>query len=135
MKAGGVVCIVLGVAIIALAIGAAMSGEPASKTDQGAMAMTFATLLGVLMIVGGANTIQKAKKAASTPPPPAPQVPPPPPAKSCPSCGKPVAEDYAVCGYCARPLVAKCGSCGREIRPDFRVCPYCGKTPAATAPS
>ncbi len=46
--------------------------------------------------------------------------------KSCPKCGKHVAEDMIACPYCATDLDrGHCHNCGKAVEEDWRVCPYC----------
>lgn len=47
----------------------------------------------------------------------------------CPSCGKPLSEDFLVCPYCAEDISQTCQKCSRVIQPDWQVCPFC-KHPA-----
>jgi len=44
----------------------------------------------------------------------------------CPSCGRPIDEEYMVCPYCGTSLKIQCSQCGRLIPMDSSVCPYCG---------
>lgn len=49
---------------------------------------------------------------------------------ACPSCRRPVQDDFAVCAFCAAPVKHGCGRCGRQLRLAWRFCPYCA-TPRA----
>ena len=116
MKAGRVVGALLGAALMFFAVGAYLSNEPASKTEQGRIMVIVAFVFGFLMVISNAAAGSKAGK-------PAPVLPTQP---QCPSCKKPVQADYQICPYCATALQRHCPSCHKEVGPDFKVCPYCG---------
>ena len=44
----------------------------------------------------------------------------------CPSCGKPVKEDFNVCPYCGKTIKKICHKCGKILEDDYKKCPYCG---------
>ena len=44
----------------------------------------------------------------------------------CPTCSKPVREDFVMCPHCGVSLKEKCTSCQRNIAPEWKICPYCG---------
>jgi len=46
--------------------------------------------------------------------------------KTCPTCSKPVKDEFEMCPYCGANLKEKCPSCGKSVEADWRVCPYCG---------
>ena len=53
------------------------------------------------------------------------------PARSCPSCGKPLAEDFTFCPGCGFRLTGHtCDGCGKPMEPDWIVCPHCGREQA-----
>ncbi len=45
----------------------------------------------------------------------------------CPSCGKTVHLDFALCPYCRHEIRSNCPSCKRLLQPDWPLCPYCKK--------
>ena len=46
--------------------------------------------------------------------------------RTCPTCGKPVQDDFVVCPYCGTQLKRSCPSCGRTVDVNWKVCAYCG---------
>ena len=44
----------------------------------------------------------------------------------CPSCQKILAEQYAYCPYCAKPINPKCQTCGCLLEDNWQACPDCG---------
>ncbi len=50
--------------------------------------------------------------------------------RSCPKCGKKVAEDMKFCPYCGitMPEINRCQNCGKELQADMTFCPYCGQS-------
>jgi RNA polymerase subunit RPABC4/transcription elongation factor Spt4 len=116
MKAGRVIGALLGAALIFFAVGAFLSNEPASKTDQGRIMIIVAFVFGFLMVVSNAAAGSKPTKSVSLP---ASQP-------ECPTCKKPIQADYQICPYCATSLHRHCPNCHKEIGPDFNLCPYCG---------
>ena len=50
--------------------------------------------------------------------------------RSCPKCGKKVAEDMKFCPYCGitMPEINRCQRCGKELQEDMTFCPYCGQS-------
>lgn len=46
--------------------------------------------------------------------------------RSCPSCSRPVEEDFLVCPHCRARLREACGSCGKPLELSWAACPYCG---------
>lgn len=44
----------------------------------------------------------------------------------CPSCSKPVQQDFKLCPHCGKSLRNQCPSCGKNTSPEWKVCPYCG---------
>lgn len=46
--------------------------------------------------------------------------------KNCPSCSRPVKDEFEICPYCGANLREKCPSCGKSVEKDWKVCPYCG---------
>jgi RNA polymerase subunit RPABC4/transcription elongation factor Spt4 len=50
-----------------------------------------------------------------------------PGAVACPSCERPVRDNFAVCPYCGLELGKECRGCGKRVELDWRVCAYCGK--------
>lgn len=115
MKAGRVIGALLGAALMFFAVGAYLSNEPASKTDQGRIMVIAAFAFGFVMVISNAAGGSKATK-------PAPVLPTQP---VCPTCNKPVQADYQICPYCATALQRHCPNCHKEVGPDFKVCPYC----------
>ncbi len=51
----------------------------------------------------------------------------------CPTCGKPVQDDFVVCPYCGTQLKRSCPSCGRAVDVNWNVCAYCGADLTASA--
>ncbi len=45
---------------------------------------------------------------------------------ACPSCRRPVEDDFVLCAYCGTTLKQACGQCGRALLLTWRNCPYCG---------
>ncbi len=43
----------------------------------------------------------------------------------CPSCLKPVGEDFLICPNCMTTLRRPCTECERPLDMDWAVCPYC----------
>lgn len=116
MKAGRVIGALLGATLMFFAVGAYLSNEPASKTDQGRIMVIVAFVFGFLMVISNLSTASKPSKAVNLPP-----VQP-----VCPTCKKPIQADYQVCPYCATTLHRHCPSCHKEVGSDFKLCPYCG---------
>jgi membrane protease subunit (stomatin/prohibitin family) len=119
---------VMGVLLIILAIAAGLSGEPAARTNSGAIALTFATVLGVIMVAQGARKSKEKHSVNAQPqaaPAPSASIAVPKVAK-CPRCGQEITSDYVACPHCGVSLRIKCPSCGRWLNPEFMVCPYCG---------
>ena len=52
----------------------------------------------------------------------------------CPSCGKPIKEEYNVCPYCGTSLKIICKACGKELKPEYNACPYCGASIKSNTP-
>ena len=115
-----IVGVILGLGMMGLAVGAFLSNEPASKTDQGHIVILVVFVMGLSVMVNGLT--------AKTKPTPSPVILGSPVVlgPTCPSCHKPVSSDFAVCPYCATVLKPKCPQCGKEVAPDFKNCPYCG---------
>ncbi len=46
----------------------------------------------------------------------------------CPSCQKPLQEDFKFCPYCGAQAIktTNCFSCGKQVEPSWLSCPYCG---------
>lgn len=110
---------ILGLGMMGLAVGAFLSNEPASKTDQGHIVILVVFVMGLSVLVNGLTAKPKAS--------PSPVIPSSPVSgPTCPSCHKPISTDFAVCPYCATVLKPKCPQCGKEVAPDFKNCPYCG---------
>jgi len=47
-------------------------------------------------------------------------------ASVCPSCERPVDEDFVICPHCEARLKEPCANCGRSIDVQWSICPYCG---------
>ncbi len=116
MKAGRVIGALLGAALMFFAVGAYLSNEPASKTEQGRIMVIVAFVFGFLMVISNATAGSKSTKPV--------QVPSAQPV--CPTCKKPIQADYQICPYCATSLHRHCPGCHKEVGSDFKVCPYCG---------
>jgi len=114
---------VLGLGIMALAVGAFFSGEPASVTTQGRVVTIIVGLMGFLMFVN--NLSGSASKGGAKAQPEAASAP-PFDARPCPSCGKGVSSDHRFCPYCGTAVRGACPSCGKDVKSEFNVCPYCG---------
>lgn len=63
---------------------------------------------------------------------------------SCPSCARPVDDEFLLCPYCRTRLREPCASCARPLDLAWVVCPFCGAAgpqpvtaaaPAAAAPA
>ncbi|HJX04212.1 MAG TPA: zinc ribbon domain-containing protein [Thermoplasmata archaeon] len=125
---------IFGLILIALAIGAATSDEPAAQTDNGKMGILFAAILGILLIASNAVAISKDVNARKNP------LPPPPPAAPvmvqtqtvtstetmCPSCGKGISTEFVACPFCGTSIKHKCPNCGKMLSSEYVACPYCG---------
>ncbi|MHB8928958.1 MAG: zinc ribbon domain-containing protein [Bacillota bacterium] len=120
------ISMVFGAALIIVAALAALSGEPATKTNTGVLGMAFAMVLGVIMVAQGADAVKKKASTRSAPIPSAVVPPAAAVAAKCPHCGKAVSEEYVACPHCGTALKLKCPSCGKELKPEFVVCPFCG---------
>ena len=44
---------------------------------------------------------------------------------ACPSCRRPVQEDFVHCPYCRATVRAPCADCGKLLAHNWRHCPYC----------
>jgi len=60
----------------------------------------------------------------------------------CPSCKRPIEQDFIVCPHCTARLKHACVGCGRALRLQWKACPFCAQpvaqfvTPdAAAAPA
>lgn len=52
--------------------------------------------------------------------------------RSCPTCGRALADDMVACPWCETPVDrGHCSSCARPLDADWRICPWC-RTPAPT---
>jgi DNA-directed RNA polymerase subunit RPC12/RpoP len=122
MKPGRIIGILLGAALVIVAVGAYFSGEPASQTQNGRIAILFAAIMGVFMIAGNSSAGKKQEAPIRQPAP----APAPPVKPLCPACGRQISSEYLVCPYCGKRLREKCPSCGKDVAGDFIVCPYCG---------
>ena len=47
--------------------------------------------------------------------------------QSCPSCQKPLDENFAFCPHCGARLQSVCSSCGKPVEKEWSVCPHCGE--------
>ena len=112
---------IIGLGMMGLAVGAFLSNEPASKTDQGHIMILVVFVMGLSVLVSGLTS--KPKPVVSAPVIPVVNTPLGP---TCPSCHKAVSSEFAVCPYCATVLKPKCPNCGKEVSHDFKNCPYCG---------
>ncbi len=54
-------------------------------------------------------------------------------ASTCPSCERPVDEDFVICPHCEAKLKEPCANCGRSIDIQWSICPYCGNDEAMAA--
>ena len=54
-------------------------------------------------------------------------------ASVCPSCERPVDEEFVVCPHCETRLKEPCANCGRQIDVHWSICPYCGNDEALAA--
>jgi hypothetical protein len=50
-----------------------------------------------------------------------------PRSKTCPSCQKSVAADFAFCPHCGARMEGVCPSCGKKVEEEWKVCPHCGE--------
>ncbi len=56
--------------------------------------------------------------------------------RACPTCRRPVRDDFLVCPYCRAVLMEPCVHCGRPLELSFVACPYCGSLgPSAATPA
>lgn len=53
--------------------------------------------------------------------------------QSCPTCVRPVKDDYLVCPACRTRLKEPCDACGRALNRAWLACPGCGAATAAPA--
>ena len=119
---------VFGVVMIIAAIGAALSGEAASRTDSGIIAIVFTIVFGIILVASKSTkptekpSAERQPQLASTPP----SSNAVPKAALCPRCGLKIAPDYVACPHCGVPLKIKCSRCGKWLDPEYVVCPYCG---------
>lgn len=44
---------------------------------------------------------------------------------TCPTCHKPVENDFLICPSCQRKLRKECIKCKRALKLEWAVCPYC----------
>ena len=51
-------------------------------------------------------------------------------ASVCPSCERPVDEDFVICPHCEARLKEPCANCGRSVDVQWSICPYCGNDEA-----
>ena len=49
---------------------------------------------------------------------------------ACPSCRRPVQDDFMACPYCRAVLKEPCASCSRLLMRAWRHCPYCATSRA-----
>ncbi len=55
---------------------------------------------------------------------------------ACPSCQRPMEEEYLVCPFCRTKLREPCSGCGRGLDLRWAACPFCGaQGPQAVAPA
>ena len=54
-------------------------------------------------------------------------------ASVCPSCERPVDEDFVICPHCEARLKEPCANCGRSIDVQWSICPYCGNDESLAA--
>ena len=47
---------------------------------------------------------------------------------TCPSCRRPVGDDWLICPQCRTTLGHRCERCGRGVATDWDACPWCGAT-------
>lgn len=111
----------LGLGMMVLSVGAYLSNEPASKTDQGLLLIVLIFVFGFIAFLNGVIGKKAVPAAPQTVPVSKIQQP-----LLCPSCQKPISSEFSVCPYCATILKPKCPSCGKEVSSDFKNCPYCG---------
>lgn len=53
----------------------------------------------------------------------------------CPSCERPVDEDFIICPHCEARLKEPCPNCGRSVDVLWTICPYCGNDESLAAVS
>ncbi len=46
----------------------------------------------------------------------------------CPSCRKPVEDDWLICPRCRATLGHRCDRCGRAVSIDWEACAWCGES-------
>ena len=46
--------------------------------------------------------------------------------RSCPSCARPVDDEFLLCPFCRARLREPCTACGRALELAWVACPYCG---------
>lgn len=44
---------------------------------------------------------------------------------TCPSCSKPIEDEFLICPYCLRELRRNCQECQKPLKLTWRACPYC----------
>ncbi|OGO49687.1 MAG: hypothetical protein A2148_00510 [Chloroflexi bacterium RBG_16_68_14] len=60
----------------------------------------------------------------------------PEPRPTCPTCDRPMREDFLLCPYCRTKLRQPCTGCGQALELGWVACPYCGaQGPQAFAPA
>lgn len=50
----------------------------------------------------------------------------PEPRPACPTCNRPMREDFLLCPYCRSKLRQPCTGCGQALELGWTACPYCG---------
>lgn len=118
---------VFGLVLIIVAIGARLSGEPASRTTSGVIATVACAIYGLVLLFSESNKPTKEPSAERVP-----QLSSTPPSSEsvrkmalCRRCGLEIAPDYVACPHCGAPLKIKCPSCGKWLDLQYIVCPYC----------
>ena len=126
--------ILFGVILMFFAIATYFSGEPATQTSQGRLAIFGVFALGIYFlfkafIPDSKSSTDKDADSGSTNvfnQQPVEKQTPRFPLSLCRNCGKPIKEEYQVCPYCGTPKNLHCPSCNEVIEPSFQHCPKCG---------
>jgi hypothetical protein len=54
--------------------------------------------------------------------------------RNCPSCKRPIEQDFVVCPHCTTRLKQACAGCGRALLLQWKACPYCAQPVAQFVP-
>ncbi|MDI6893657.1 MAG: zinc ribbon domain-containing protein [Bacillota bacterium] len=117
--------IVLGIALIALAITVALSGSPVTRSSEGRISLALAVGLGAVMLLTTLLQVGKRPAGASKPGVGGGMAT-STASRRCPRCGSDLLDEYVACPYCGLSLKVECPACGKELKSEFLLCPFCG---------